>query len=1158
LVSRLFNDIRDKYRVVLISFVLLFTLISPHKAHAAVNLTKISLYNDNPKSPRKFEEPITPLNFINKQLLNRTKEDEIPVFGIMKCSQSKCDNYRAPPLKNVTIEEEQSQSGIYEPQEELTEQSEDVRTSGDKVSVMATKPKAAPKVVPKNIPKNNTGKPAVKNAAVNKKETPVKNKPPPFVYKYTQVDTSVVGLSINDRLHYDFEIIVWPNGNVSYPIKTLCELLDISYTQNHVNNTVSFIHPKTGEFTEVDPQHSRIYLSNKVIEVNNPKIIFVKEGFLVSDDVFLSKELAEYIFDAKISFSKEKYYAQLETDRLLKSIELLDKQKNEKTLYEEEFLSAKTVKPNRLFNIKQLDIGANSSLNDYKSDSASITAHSSNINLASEGYLLGGKYNVGTSANYSGSTADMGNFIATLSYIGARIETVLGSTFARLSDLVLPGVNLLGIRTGTLGAVNSSIALPRLITGRADDNTSVELFLNDVYTDRQDVEKGRFEFETLNYPAGSFVNIRVEQVNPDGTRKVVFKRDFAQDRDLLAPKQKEFVGFSGIDSLLTSNKFSIFGKNRRSENEQPIKYITGFKYRQGITKRLNLGGEFAHSIRLKTPLNEISDETTSARNLRQSSTSSGFSGGLTANYIPYDDLRITSEAAFSRAKSKLKSEPNKTDFGTYSAINVEREKYRIYSKVFYYGSDYYSAGYSDNIDKRGYEFTSDFDISPLNFSASAVKYTSNLDKYFPGGLAYIENFDINIRGKINEHKSLKIGARSAKAKNSIYFDNQTDFNLTWNIKANDRLALELAFIQTRIKKKNYVTKARSSSVFNRLNTSVDIDAGKVGIVRVVHQASAGDPEDRILIGKSPPIYKEVNVKLDRSKLPWKNITVSPNVGYRYSGDKGFLYGVDIGYKNLSIRYSYNSTFTGGSPHSRSHAVSFNFSKAVNFGAPKINGAKAGNNLAFNPENGIIKGSVYLDKNQNGVRDEGEEGIPDIDVKLKDMFTVKTDKKGSYIIPNLASRSYVIGLDKDTLPVIYTPTTVDYSVNVKREKVYEVNLGVIVTPGSISGKVTVENNPAGPDVIVQLLNKEGKEVKYTTTDSTGGYYFGAVAPGDYHVVIDKNYLDYKGLQVKGNPEQSVNVPFITDDFYDAEGIDFNLIPKQGEVKIFDNTTKISKL
>ncbi len=1152
------NDIRDKYRVVLISIVLLFTLVSPHKAHAAVNLTKISLYNDNPKSPRKFEEQITPLNFINKQLLNRTKDQEIPVYGIMKCSQSKCDNYRAPPLKNITIEEEPVQSGIYEPAEEITETPEDVRASSDKTSAKVTKPKAAPKVVPKNIPKNNTGKPAVNVAADNKNSLPAKNKAPPFVYKYSQVDTSVVGLSINDRLHYDFEIIVWQNGNVSYPIKTLCELLDISYSQNHVNNSISFIHPKTGEYVEIDQQHSRMSVGNKIVEVNNPKIIFMKEGFLVSDDIFLSKELAEYVFDAKISFSKEKYYAQLETDRLLKSIEILDKQKNEKAVYEEEFLNAKAVKQNKLFNIKQLDIGVNSSLNDYKTDSVSTTAHSSNINLASEGYLLGGKYNVGTSSNYSGSTADMGNFIATLSYIGAHIETVLGSTFARLSDLVLPGVNLLGIRTGTLGAVNSSIALPRLITGRADDNTYVELFLNDVYTDRQDVEKGRFEFETLNYPASSFVNIRVEQVNPDGTRKIVFKRDYAQDRDLLAPKQKEFVGFSGIDSLLTSNKFSLFGKDRNSENEQPIKYITGFKYRQGITKRLNLGGEFAHSIRLKTPFEETSGEITSARNLRQSNTSSGFSGGLTANYIPYDDLRITTEAALSRANSKLKSEPNKMDFGTYSAINVEREKYRIYSKVFYFGSDYYSAGYSDNIDKRGYEFTSDFDISPLNFSASAVKYTSNLDKYFPGGFAHIENFDFNIRGKINDHKALKIGARSAKAKNSIYFDNQTDFNLTWNIKASDRLAVELAFIQTRIKKKNYVTKARSSSVFNRLNTSVDIDAGKVGIVRVVHQASAGDPEDRILIGKSPPINKEVNIKLDRSKLPWKNITVSPNVGYRYSGDKGFVYGVDVGYKNLSIRYSYNSSFTGGTPRSRSHAVSFNFTKAVNFGAPKINGANAGNNLAFNPENGIIKGFVYLDKNQNGIKDDGEEGIPDIDVKVKDMFNVKTDKKGGYIIPNLAARTYVIGLDKDTLPVIYTPTTVDYSVNVKREKVYAVNLGVIVTPGSISGKVNIENSPAGADVIVQLLNKEGKEVKYTTTDSTGGYYFGAVAPGEYQVVIDKNYLDYKGLQVKNNLQQTVTVPFITDDFYDAENIDFDLVPKQGEVKIFDNTTKLSKL
>jgi outer membrane lipoprotein-sorting protein len=144
----------------------------------------------------------------------------------------------------------------------------------------------------------------------------------------------------------------------------------------------------------------------------------------------------------------------------------------------------------------------------------------------------------------------------------------------------------------------------------------------------------------------------------------------------------------------------------------------------------------------------------------------------------------------------------------------------------------------------------------------------------------------------------------------------------------------------------------------------------------------------------------------------------------------------------------------------------------------------------------------------------------------------------------------VGVDKNTLPVIYTPTVADALVNVKREKVYMANLGLIVTPGSITGQVIVEKEgQSSSEVIVLLLDKDGKEVKYTTTDSMGGFYIGSVAPGEYTVVVDKNYMDYKGLQMADAAGQKVIIPLVTDDFVDIEDINFTLQPKRGEVKKF---------
>jgi len=112
------------------------------------------------------------------------------------------------------------------------------------------------------------------------------------------------------------------------------------------------------------------------------------------------------------------------------------------------------------------------------------------------------------------------------------------------------------------------------------------------------------------------------------------------------------------------------------------------------------------------------------------------------------------------------------------------------------------------------------------------------------------------------------------------------------------------------------------------------------------------------------------------------------------------------------------------------------------------------------------------------------------------------------------------------------------------------LPLLATPGSISGRVAVKKEGmVNSDVIILLLDKNGKEIKYTTTDSAGGYYIGSIAPGEYSIVVDKNYLDYNGLQMSINEGQKVSIPIVTDDFIDIENIDLNLVEKSSEVKSF---------
>ena len=149
------------------------------------------------------------------------------------------------------------------------------------------------------------------------------------------------------------------------------------------------------------------------------------------------------------------------------------------------------------------------------------------------------------------------------------------------------------------------------------------------------------------------------------------------------------------------------------------------------------------------------------------------------------------------------------------------------------------------------------------------------------------------------------------------------------------------------------------------------------------------------------------------------------IGYMLSPGRQIV--VNYSYNSIFSRYIANALSLGGNS---SHMLSLNFVDSIKLGFAR--GQNTNNQFAFNPDSGIIKGCVFLDLNQNGIKDTEEAGIPDIDVTVKNMYTVSADKKGNYVASNLSDNVYVIGIEKNTLPVIYTPVGNDVAVNVKRK------------------------------------------------------------------------------------------------------------------------------
>ena len=191
----------------------------------------------------------------------------------------------------------------------------------------------------------------------------------------------------------------------------------------------------------------------------------------------------------------------------------------------------------------------------------------------------------------------------------------------------------------------------------------------------------------------------------------------------------------------------------------------------------------------------------------------------------------------------------------------------------------------------------------------------------------------------------------------------------------------------------------------------------------------------------------------------------------------------------------------------------------------------------------ICGTVYHDRNDNGIQDAGEEGIGGVMMQLFDadgnvIAEQRTDANGDYCFENLYAGEYCVKQDqpaafvdgKDTLGrVISADGTSNRMGKRQNDEICAITLlggdrgsdydfGEIRL-ASISGSVHADANgdcvfdPAEGDhplegVRLVLLDTEGNVVERTTTNSNGDYRFEGLRPGEYTVreVTPDGYLD----------------------------------------------------
>jgi len=210
-------------------------------------------------------------------------------------------------------------------------------------------------------------------------------------------------------------------------------------------------------------------------------------------------------------------------------------------------------------------------------------------------------------------------------------------------------------------------------------------------------------------------------------------------------------------------------------------------------------------------------------------------------------------------------------------------------------------------------------------------------------------------------------------------------------------------------------------------------------------------------------------------------------------------------------------------------------------------------FGFNPRNGrvmrdwqpmagmgVVSAKVFLDSNQNGVFDEGEEAIENagFTVNGSGRQGVRTNAKGDALLPRLQPKDYAdVALDLGSLDdAQWQPVQPGLRVLPRPGKVQVIDFPVVLT-AEVDGTVYLQDGGYKRGIgnaRLQLVNANGKVVGETKTSSDGFYIMPNILPGRYTLRIE--------------PEQLTGIGVIADRIADLEistegdflnGVDFTL-------------------
>lgn len=969
------------------------------------------------------------------------------------------------------------------------------------------------------------------------------------------LDSTVSYINVNDRAYQDVEIVITDKSEILLPFKQLADLFNIPYTANRVDKHIGF---KTWDGKDGMITTQGVFVQDA--PVSKRKTEFLQQGIMdgVFNEAYITADAASRIFGVKFETNYEDLTLSAQVERdipLLHTNNSAVEDKGPKAYQD-------VVSPKKPGKITLNTVGLRSNL---LSDSLTVKGQgyrtlndtfSGSTQASINGNIYGGKYRIeATEYHYrsdafmfGGITGAYKNSIKDKETGKEKLWYELGKVKGRTDVDASIGTNIFGAQIWNYDYEKER---PEKINGYVKPTSLVRLTVNDLEPVTLSTYAGYYTLKDVQLP-NPVKSIKLEEVNEDGSVEIIREERYSIYGDKPFEKEHRGSAYAGVWGY--QNRFFREGGNIYRGNNKKVTAGIDYQYgiKDNITFESRVTGDKLYekngtSIVYRVPTNDtlLVSGTQKSVNYLEGATAlnsvewvnpknKNIKGRLTAGASVAHDIREehTHAGYIVKAAGEYEKDLEKYQRGIFKP---KRAAGRL--ELFQTSPDFYIAS-SDSTsknDRTGGKVSGNISFNSTNAGGSYSRYYSNMNHRYRGGTIKFDEASINASTKIPKVANLRFNSYYRRGENEL----GRNKNYFYDANASRDIA-RWARVQAGRRESLYDTEYDTPNSLDRNYHSKYTD--NYAQLDVPIPGNHG----RFTLGHNIVRYNTATYKNGYNMFrfgytfpTWKRLTLGLGYGFRYSGQGGNDFNVNIGYRaksgqTMSVGYQYSEN--GGyfidnmfTPTTNRHSINFVFNDAFQI---FHNGLKSVGDEDLNK--GLFEAIAFVDVNKNGKYDKKID-VPIQNVPLITSWTGETsvtNKRGRVYSSSLEQGIYTVSIDMNQLPITVAPFTNDLinkKVKIDGGQTTQLEIPLISTVGSVSGTLKIfddfQRDLKITDFVVVILDENGEEVNYSTVDSTGVFYISGLAPGNYTLKLDEKFIDAYGLEMlPEKSEISISIPY----------------------------------